>query len=241
MGLPFVSCIMPTWNRRAFVPKAIEYFLRQDYPNKELVILDDGADNVRDLVPNSSSAQIKCRLSGKAALGVKRNILVREAQGDLIAHWHDDDWYGPQRLSRQVAVMAQGADICGLDTILFHDLPTDKTYVYHHPTKRYLFCSTVMYRRSFWDAQHFPERDVASSSPFIWPVDNPHRLDNAVFLQDADWFVGMVHLDNHNRKVYGRPFYTPYEGDVRDVVGQDWEFYERLRANLPPRNVGRAA
>jgi glycosyltransferase involved in cell wall biosynthesis len=50
-ALPLVSCIMPTANRRAFVPRAIQYFLRQDYPEKELVILDDGEDSVADLIP----------------------------------------------------------------------------------------------------------------------------------------------------------------------------------------------
>ena len=39
---PLVSCIMPTYNRREFVPLAIRYFLRQDYANKELIIIDDG-------------------------------------------------------------------------------------------------------------------------------------------------------------------------------------------------------
>jgi hypothetical protein len=38
--LTLVSCIMPTTNRRRFVPAAIGMFLAQDYPNKELVILD---------------------------------------------------------------------------------------------------------------------------------------------------------------------------------------------------------
>ena len=33
--LPLVSCIMPTYNRRALVPQAIEYFLRQDYPRRD--------------------------------------------------------------------------------------------------------------------------------------------------------------------------------------------------------------
>jgi glycosyltransferase involved in cell wall biosynthesis len=37
-----VSCIMPTFNRRAFVPQAIRYFLRQDFEHKELIIVDDG-------------------------------------------------------------------------------------------------------------------------------------------------------------------------------------------------------
>lgn len=50
-ALPLVSCIMPTYNRRAFVPQAIYYFLRQDYPNKELIIVDDSTDEVGDLIP----------------------------------------------------------------------------------------------------------------------------------------------------------------------------------------------
>jgi hypothetical protein len=44
--VPLVSCIMPTANRRRFVPEAIRLFLAQDYLEKELVILDDGEDSV---------------------------------------------------------------------------------------------------------------------------------------------------------------------------------------------------
>lgn len=40
MGENLVSCIMPTYNRRAPVPRAIRYFLRQDYPKRELILLD---------------------------------------------------------------------------------------------------------------------------------------------------------------------------------------------------------
>src|SRR5205823_6114796 len=50
---PMVSCIMPTADRRRFVPNAIRYFVRQTYSNSELLIVDDGDDNVADLVPAS--------------------------------------------------------------------------------------------------------------------------------------------------------------------------------------------
>ena len=43
---------MPTADRRRFVPQAIRCFLAQDYAEKELVIVDDGADSVADLVPD---------------------------------------------------------------------------------------------------------------------------------------------------------------------------------------------
>jgi len=41
---PLISCIMPTYNRRPFLPLALRCFLDQDYPNKELIIVDDGED-----------------------------------------------------------------------------------------------------------------------------------------------------------------------------------------------------
>ena len=47
-----VSCIMPTADRRRFVPRAIAQFLQQDYANRELIVLDDGAEPVEDLVPD---------------------------------------------------------------------------------------------------------------------------------------------------------------------------------------------
>ena len=48
---PPVSCLMPTYNRRPFAARAIDAFLAQDYPERELVILDDGEDPIADLVP----------------------------------------------------------------------------------------------------------------------------------------------------------------------------------------------
>ena len=46
-----VSCVMPTFDRRAFVPQAVRYFLRQDYPAKELIIVDDGPEPVSRSAP----------------------------------------------------------------------------------------------------------------------------------------------------------------------------------------------
>src|SRR5260370_2444193 len=95
---------MPTANRRCCVPEAIRMFLAQDYSEKELVILDDGEDSVADLIP--SHPQIRyLRHNRRQRVGAKRNIACAEARGAIIAHWDDDDWYAPSRLSRQVAAL----------------------------------------------------------------------------------------------------------------------------------------
>src|SRR5262249_23901876 len=92
-----VSCIMPTADRRKFVPKAISYFQAQDYPNKELIIIDDGAESAVDLVPNDPLIRY-IRLYAKKTVGAKRNMACEEARGEIIAHWDDDDWMASWRL-----------------------------------------------------------------------------------------------------------------------------------------------
>ncbi len=39
------------------------------------------------------------QLPQRASIGAKRNLACAEARGELIAHWDDDDWYAPARLS----------------------------------------------------------------------------------------------------------------------------------------------
>jgi glycosyltransferase involved in cell wall biosynthesis len=77
---------MPTAGRRRWVPRAIRYFLRQDYPNRELVILDDEEGAAEDLIPADSRIRYK-KLRGSRTLGAKRNLCVAESRGDLILLW----------------------------------------------------------------------------------------------------------------------------------------------------------
>jgi hypothetical protein len=106
-GLPRVSCVMPTWNRGLFVPQAIRCFLGQDYPNKELVIIDDGDERVEAAVPPGAPIRYVA-IDRRLTLGEKRNVGVEMSAGDVIAHWDDDDWYAPGYLTRMVREVVGG-------------------------------------------------------------------------------------------------------------------------------------
>ena len=114
---PLVSCIMPTTSKREkFIPMALQYFLRQDYPEKELVIVDDGKPSIEHLIPDDISVRyIRLENGGGMRIGAKRNHACNAAKGDIIMHWDDDDWYASDWISRQESVMsANDVDICGL-------------------------------------------------------------------------------------------------------------------------------
>lgn len=112
---PRVSCIMPTADRRAVIPLTLELFAAQDYPDRELIVVDAGEDPIGDLcegVPGVRYFQVSRRLS----IGTRRNLACEHASGGIIVHWDDDDWYAPDRLTRQVEpILAGRAEVTGLE------------------------------------------------------------------------------------------------------------------------------
>ncbi len=226
---PLVSCIMPTANRRRWVPQAILYFLRQDYPNRELVILDDGDDVVEDLIPPDVRIRYK-RLRGSRTLGAKQNLCVSESRGDLILHWDDDDWFAPHRISYQVdALLHAGAEICGLPRMLFHDLRKGRTWLYTFDASddcRWLAGGSLLYTKDFWSRSPFPDVQVGSDTAFVWS----QSLQNAVALADHEIYVAMIHRGNSSPKLVEEAW-TPWDGDLRRILGEDFTFYDFARAD----------
>jgi hypothetical protein len=125
---PKVTAMMPTCDRRPFVEQSIRLFMAQDYPNRELVIVDDGADEVSDLVPAGAPVRY-LRMRRPSTIGEKRNVCARASDGDIIVQWDDDDWYGPARLSRQVGPLVAGrADLTAIQKSWVADLDEGRFY-----------------------------------------------------------------------------------------------------------------
>src|SRR5205085_4910148 len=131
----------PTYNRRAFVLQAISYFLKQDYVNRELIIVDDGTDAIGDLLPGDERIRY-IRLNEKTTLGAKRNLACEQARGSIIAHWDDDDWHAPHRLRYQVeALLHYGTELCGIHVLLFYELEGGRAWQYVYPGNQRLWLS----------------------------------------------------------------------------------------------------
>ena len=101
---PLVSCICPTFGRapayQHLLEEAIESFLRQTYPNKELVVLNDCPGQI--LVCDAPGVRVVNAPERFPSLGDKYNAAVNLARGELIAPWEDDDISLPWRLSLTV-------------------------------------------------------------------------------------------------------------------------------------------
>ncbi|HYK05718.1 MAG TPA: glycosyltransferase [Thermoanaerobaculia bacterium] len=195
---PLVSCIMPTCDRRRFVPGAVRAFLAQDYPNLELIVVDDGMDPIRDLLPPGDRF-VYVRVQPRKNVGAKRNIACERARGEVIAHWDDDDWYPADRIRTQVkALLEKGADICGTAALHFIDRGRDRAWIYRYPAglRPWVAGNTLMYRRAFWRNNPFPDLQVGEDAQFIWRDPRAKVLD----LDAPDLCVATVHAGNVSPK-----------------------------------------
>lgn len=222
---PLVSCIMPTHNRRSFVAQSIAYFLRQDYPNRELIIIDDGTDPIRDLVPTDPRIRY-VRQEKKNTVGAKRNVACTEARGTIIVHWDDDDWMAPWRLRYQVEnLLKEQADVCGIDQVLYYAPQSKQAWRYIYPKRErpWVVGGTLCYTKAFWQKNPFPDINVGEDTRFVWRG-LPKKI---VSLQDPNFYVALIHSRNSSPKRTADSRWHPYPVEhLQALIGSDLAFYD---------------
>lgn len=224
---PLVSCIMPTADRPLFVPQAIRYFLAQDYPQAELIVVDAGETPVADLIPDDERIRYERTDSG-LSLGALRNLACELAQGQIIAHWDDDVWQAPARLSYQVtALLHRQVALCGINNELHLDLTTGQAWHSTRPPgeRPWLAGSSLCYLRTFWQVNPFPDLNLGEDIQFVRRAGARQLLA----LESVTFLVDMIHGDNTSPKTPESPHWFPYPVDrIRALLGDDWAFYADL-------------
>jgi glycosyltransferase involved in cell wall biosynthesis len=211
---------MPTYNRRWALPRALAYFLQQDYPRKELVIVDSGTDSVADLVPERPDIRYH-RDSDRIPLGAARNLACELASGSLIAHFDDDDWQAPDRLSRQVGQLTtRAADICGTASVLYYQPTAARAWRFTWPPERHRWLAgqSLCYRRELWSRWPFPAVAAGEDTAFV--VTTATRSRAATL--DGDLLVAVVHPGNTVPKTDRNVFCAPAAlAEVAALLGPD--------------------
>lgn len=226
-----MSCIMPTYNRRDFVPLAIRYFLRQEYENKELIIIDDGTDIVRDLIPDSELIRY-FYLDKKITLGAKLNLACEYAKGNIVVHWDDDDWYAPNRLFYQVeSLLHDDVDVCGINRLLYYDLHRKNAWQYIYPSNRrvWLLGSSLCYKKNLWQGNQFADINVGMDGLFVWAT----PAERVGVLPDNSIAVHMIHGNNVSPKKTEGTWWHIYSTEkIQKVMGTDWYLYDGNQKTL---------
>jgi glycosyltransferase involved in cell wall biosynthesis len=222
------TCIMPTYGRsRAWIAASIEYFSRQDIRDCELLVLEERTVPEGG-IEHCDQRVLHLHLSQRLSVGSKRNLACQHARGEIILHWDDDDWYSPNRISRQVnALLESGADVCGSSRPYFYEPATRRAWQYVYPDrgKPWVHGATLCYTKEFWKRNPFANINIGEDTHFLWSS----RPKKVLMLAESDFYVGLIHPGNTSRKLTSDPRYRPVPvEELRELMGEDWAFYERF-------------
>ena len=98
-----VSVVIPTYNRAEFVREAIASVLQQDYPEVELIVVDDGSRDGTASVVAGFGPAVRYLWQENRGVSAARNRGVAVSTWDLIAFLDSDDLWAPRKVSAQVA------------------------------------------------------------------------------------------------------------------------------------------
>jgi glycosyltransferase involved in cell wall biosynthesis len=164
---PFFSIVMPCYNRADIIGATIAAVLRQEYPDFELLLVDDGSrDDLREAVAAVSDSRVRYFYKENGERGAARNYGARQAKGQYINFFDSDDEMYPNHLRVVKDFVAQHGMVevvhTGYERLDEHDRLVAEMYAWPDPTNEALLydnplaCNTV-----------FVRRDVALANPFV--------------------------------------------------------------------------
>jgi len=107
---PLVSVVIPSFNHRQYLGRAIDSVLGQTLPQVEIVVIDDGSsDGSHDFVVERYGQDPRVKATRRDNRGAHQtlNEAMAAATGAYISILNSDDFYQPTRLETLVAAAAR--------------------------------------------------------------------------------------------------------------------------------------
>jgi len=146
---PRVSVVIPSYNHARYVEAAIRSVAAQDYPDLELIVVDDGSTDdslgvVRRAIESDRFSRVDVRSQPNlgAAATIDRGILL--SSGEYVAILNSDDLYRRDRLSRLVEAVPRrgeafafsGVDFCDENGLPLVGTPRDSLVEWYREALR---------------------------------------------------------------------------------------------------------
>jgi glycosyltransferase involved in cell wall biosynthesis len=161
--MTLVSILIPAYNAERWIGDTIQSALSQTWRRKEVIIVDDGSrDDTVAVARRYASSEVCVVQQANQGASAARNKAFSLCQGDFIQWLDADDLLSPEKIERQMAVLASGS------SRLLASCPWG--YFYYRPHK----------------AAFLPMALWSDLSPVEWLL---RKLGQNLHMQTATWLV----------------------------------------------------
>lgn len=141
------------------------------------------------------------------------NLGFAKATGDICIVWDDDDWYAPDRISRQVAPFVDPEVlVTGMSSLYYYVHGTEKAYRYQNWTSM-PWIGAFALRRSVWEKTPFENIPAGADCKLLKTIPQEHWKD----ITDLDLMVATIHPENASKK--NLPSMSFIEAPWDDICG----------------------
>ena len=101
---PLVSVIIPCYNHGQYLQKAIDSIKNQNYPNVEIIVVDDGSSDITmEIAKNNPEVIYFYQIN--QGLSAARNTGIDISNGKYIVFLDADDWLFPQAIKTNISYL----------------------------------------------------------------------------------------------------------------------------------------
>lgn len=108
--LPLVSVVLPVYNGERYLSAALKSIFAQDYPNFEVIVVDDGSSDASAAIAKSFSG-VRYIYQRNQGVACARNAGILASKGEFIAFIDQDDLWTPNKLSVQMQYFLDDQEI----------------------------------------------------------------------------------------------------------------------------------
>ena len=120
------------------------------------------------------------------------NIGFSKATGEVGIVWDDDDWYAPDRISKQVAPFSNpDIYVTGTGRLFYYIHGKKEAYRYQNWTVQN-WIGAIALRKSVWEKENFPPIPQGADVQLLKTIPECHWCD----LADLSLLVATIHPDN---------------------------------------------
>jgi glycosyltransferase involved in cell wall biosynthesis len=201
-----ISILIPTFNRKKFLPLLIRNILSQTYPKDklELIIDDDGSEKLLD---KEHLEKMKIVLNPikikyidnkpKRSIGKKRDDLIKSASHKIVVFMDDDDLYFPSYIQYSYECLKKNKVGCVGSTQMLFTMSDDdfKTYMINcGDNKPLIHEATLMMTKKFYRAScGFADSSQGEGNKIFY------GMENNVFITDI--FMIMCCIQHQNNTI----------------------------------------
>lgn len=170
--LPYISIITPTKDRKFIFNIAIYNFLHFNYPPEKMewIILNNGDDDLQDILPTDNRIKYMSVPSNKYTLGELRNKCIEYSTNEYIVYMDDDDYYDKDSIrSRIISLLkykSEGIECVGCERVPFFNLINGENMTGSNK-KNYLCEASMAHTKNFWRERPFHNDKIAEYKYFL--------------------------------------------------------------------------